>query len=344
MKASVMRAFGTPDVLRLEDANIPEPKADEVLIRVLAAGINRLDHYLREGSVTPDIKFPHVLGSDAAGIVEAVGAGVTKFRPGDRVIPMPGYPLDAADADKTPISAAPSYVIRGIAEWGAYAQFMTVPERWVVADRTGLDPALVATFPMALVTAVRALRTVGDVKAGNTVLVHAGASGTGSTAIQVARALGARVAATVRSPAKADFVRDLGAELVVSLDAPDHVALIRQWAGGDGVDVVLDNLGGQAFTSGLDCLAPLGRLVSMGMVMGLEATFPLRPFFFAQKQIRGTLMGDVDDLEWGFEHVRTGAIRPQLDRAFPLVEAAAAHTRLAEGAALGNLVLLPWES
>lgn len=344
MKVSIMRAFGAPDVLRLDEVDPPAPKADEVLIRVLAAGLNRLDHYLREGSVTQDIPFPHVLGSDAAGIVEAVGATVTKFRPGDRVIPMPGYPLDPADTDSTPISAAPSYVIRGIAEWGTYAQFMTVPERWVVADRTGLEPALAATFPMALVTTVRALKIVGGVKAGETVLVHAGASGTGSTAVQVARALGARVAATVRSPAKADFVRNLGAELVVSLDDPDFVTQIRKWTDGRRVDVVLDNLGGSAFAPSLDCLAPLGRLVSMGMVLGLEATFPLRPFFFAQKQIRGTLMGDVGDLEWGLEHIRTGQIKPQLDQAFPLAEAAIAHGRLAAGTAFGNLVLLPWES
>jgi NADPH:quinone reductase len=343
MKASVMRAFGAPDVLHIEQVARPEPKQNEVLIRVLAAGLNRLDHYLREGSVTPDIRFPHVLGSDAAGVVEATGSNVTKFAPGDRVILMPGYPLDPREADTAPISAAPSYAIRGIAEWGAYAQFMTAPETWVVADRTGLEPILAATFPMALVTSVRALKVVGEVKAGDTVLVHAGASGTGSTSIQVARALGARVAATVRSRAKADFVRQLGAELVVSLDEPDLATQVRKWTDGRGVDVVLDNLGGSAFAPSLECLAPLGRLVSMGMVLGLEATFPLRPFFFAQKQIRGTLMGDLSDLEWGIERIRAGQIRPQLDRAFPLADAAAAHVRLAEGAALGNMVLLPWE-
>lgn len=339
-----MRAYGAPEVLVHEDVATPEPKAGEVLVRVLAAGLNRLDHYLREGSVTRDLKLPHVLGSDAAGVIEAIGPDVTNFRAGERVIPMPGYPLDPADADVRPISAAPSYVIRGIAEWGAYAQFMVVPERWLVRDDTGLAPELVATLPMALVTGVRAVKVVGEVKSGDWVLVHAGASGTGSTSIQIARALGARVAATVRSPDKADFVRDLGAELVVPLDSPDFVARVRGWTGGRGVDVVIDNLGGTILAPSLDCLAPLGRLVSMGMVLGLEATFPLRPFFFAQKQIRGTLMGDVADLEWGLEQVRAGKIKPQLDRTFPLADAAAAHARLAQGAARGTMVLLPWAS
>lgn len=342
MKASIMRAFGDPGVLALEDVARPEPKAGEVLIRVLASGINRLDHYLREGSVTRDLKLPHVLGSDAAGIIEAIGEGVTKFKPGDRVIPMPGYPLAAADGDFLPMSAAASYAIRGIVEWGAYAQFMTAPEKWVVPDKTGLEPELLATFPMALVTGVRAVKVVGAVKSGDFVLVHAGASGTGSTSIQVARALGARVAATVRSPEKADFVRKLGAELVVPLNGSGLVAAVRDWTGGRGVNVVVDNLGGAVLAPSLDCLAPLGRHVSMGMVMGLEATFPLRAFFFAQKKILGTLMGDVADLEWGLEQVRGGRIRPQLDRAFPLANAAEAHARLAEGSASGNMVLLPW--
>jgi NADPH:quinone reductase len=243
-----------------------------------------------------------------------------------------------------PISAASSYAIRGIVEWGAYAQFLTVPERWIVRDDTGLEPELVATFPMALVTGVRAVKVVGEVKKGNSVLVHAGASGTGSTSIQIARALGARVAATVRSPEKADFVRELGAELVVPLNSSDFVAQVRNWEGGRGIDAVIDNLGGAILAQSLDCLAPLGRLVSMGMVMGLEATFPLRPFFFAQKEIRGTLMGDVADLEWGLEQVRAGKIKPQLDRAFPLADATEAHARLADGAARGNMVLLPWAS
>jgi NADPH:quinone reductase len=343
MQAVIMRNFGDPDVLKLEDVATPEPKAGEVLVRVQAAGLNRLDHYLREGSVTRDLKLPHVLGSDAVGIVETVGLGVTKWKPGDRVFAMAGYPLDPAEADMQPISAAPSYAIRGIAEWGAYAQFMTVPERWIVRDDTGLDPEFAATLPMALVTGVRAVKVVGEVKSGDFVLVHAGASGTGSTSIQIARALGARVAASVRSPEKMDFVRELGAELVVPLGGTDFVEKVRKWTGGRGVDVVIDNLGGPVLAPSLDCLAPLGRLVSMGMVMGLEATFPLRPFF-SQKQIRGTLMGDVKDFEWGLQQVRIGTIKPQLDRAFPLVDAAIAHTRLADGAARGNMVLLPWAS
>lgn len=342
MQAAIMTAFGGPEVLRAETLPRPEPKPGEALVRILAAGLNRLDHYLREGSVTRDIRLPHVLGSDAVAVVEAVGAGVSEAAPGDRVIPMPGYPLDPAHGDARPISAAPSYAIRGIVEPGAYAQFMTVPARWLVRDDTGLAAAEVATLPMTLVTGVRAAKVVGAVQPGETVLVHAGASGTGSMIVQIARALGARVAATVRSPDKADFVRGLGAELVAPIGAGDgFVAAVREWSGG-GVDVVIDNLGGSVVQASLDALAGQGRLVSMGMVMGLEATIQLRPFFFAQKRILGTLMGDVADLAWGLEQVRAGRIRPALDRVLPLARAAEAHARLAEGAALGGIVLDPW--
>jgi len=341
MKAAIMRTYGDPSVLVYGDLQTPEPAAGEVLVRVLAAGLNRLDHYLREGTVTRDLVLPHVLGSDSSGVVEAVGSGVTEFSPGERVIPMPGYPLKPTEAGDRPISASPSYAIRGILEWGSYAEYMTVPERWLVRDDTGLLPEEVATFPMPLVTCVRAVKLVGEVKAGDRVLIHGGASGTGATSVQVARALGARVAATVRTAEKADFVRGLGAELVIDTRSSDFVECAREWTEGRGVDVVIDNLGGAIFARSLEALRPQGVLVSMGMVAGLEATIQLRSFFFSHKQIRGTLMGDVDDLVWGLEQVKAGLIRPTLDSTFDLRDAAAAHARLAAGRACGTIVLKP---
>jgi NADPH:quinone reductase-like Zn-dependent oxidoreductase len=127
VKAAILSDFGGPEVLTYGDLATPAPGPGEVLIRILAAGLNRLDHYLREGSVTREIPLPHVLGSDAVGMVEALGPGVDDVHEGDRVIAMPGYPLAEAEAAFHPLSAAPSYVIRGIAEWGAYAQRLGVP-------------------------------------------------------------------------------------------------------------------------------------------------------------------------------------------------------------------------
>jgi NADPH:quinone reductase len=341
MKAAVLHSFGGPEVLKLQEVPTPEPKPGHVLIKVLAAGVNRLEDYLRGGSVVP-LAFPHVLGSDAAGEVAAVGGGVTRFKPGDRVIPLPGYPLDEKDADFTPISAAPSYAVGGILRWGSYAQYMLVPERWVMRDDTGLSPDKVATLPMVLITAVRAVRIVGAVKEGDRVLVHAGASGTGSMNIQIAKALGARVATTVNNAKKVELAERAGADLVIDMGSEDFVAAARRWSGGNGVDVVIDNLGGAIFPRSLDALRPLGTLVAMGFVAGTEVSFHVRNFFFAHKQIKGTLMGDADDLAWGLSLVKEGKVVPLLDTALPLRDAAEAHRRLAANAVRGNLAMLPW--
>jgi NADPH:quinone reductase-like Zn-dependent oxidoreductase len=336
MKAAIITRFGLPSVFQTVALPRPKPGAGELLIRVEAAGLNRLDHYIREGGVNPNLTFPHVLGSDAVGIVEEMGDDVSGFSIGDRVIPMPGYPTDPTDLGAEVLSTSRSYAIRGLAENGSYAEYMTAPARWSVKAPKELSSVDLATLPMALVTAVRAVKVVGGVRAGDTVLIQAGASGTGSFMVQVARALGARVAATVRSDSKRAFVEELGAELVVGMEdgALDRV---REWSGG-GVDVAVDNLGGASLARSVDATRPLGLTVLMGNVLGLESVLRVRDVFFPQKRIAGTLMGGVADLEWGIEEVRAGRIRPTLDRTFTLDEAEAAHTRLAAGDAVGNIV------
>ncbi|NJL87744.1 MAG: zinc-binding alcohol dehydrogenase family protein [Leptolyngbyaceae cyanobacterium SM1_1_3] len=341
MKASVINQFGEPSVFEYVDVNLPELNAGEVRIKILAAGLNRLDHYLRLGNVNPDISFPHILGSDAAGVVEANGPGSSRFQIGERVIPLPGYPLEPEDDDFEPMTAAPSYLIRGVAEWGTYAEYMVVPEKWLVKDETGLAPELVATLPMPLVTCVRAIKRVGEVKPGDTVVIHGAASGTGSISVQVAKALGAKVIATIRTPEKESFVSSLGADLVIKTESENFVERIKDWTAGQGADVVLDNLGGRFLSDSLQVLKPQGILVSMGMVTGTETAFELFPFFLAQQQIRGTFMGNLQDLHWGLEQIKAGTIKPTLDRVYDLRKAQAAHTRLAAGAALGTLVLQP---
>lgn len=342
MKAVLFRNYGGPDVLQVENVPTPAAEPGHVLIKILAAGINRLEHYLREGSYSRSLNLPHVLGSDAAGEVEAIGDGVTKFRIGDRVIPMPGYPLSRDEDGYRPLSAAPSYAVLGVLQWGTYAQYVSVPERWVVRDTTGLAPELVATLPMVVTTAVRAVKVVGEVRKGDRVLILAGASGTGSMAIQVAKALGAHVAATVRSARKADFVRQLGAELVIDTTRDEMVPKVLEWTGGKGADVAIDNLGGDFTGKSLAAVRRQGVVVSIGFVAGLDVSFNVRDFFFAQKQLRGSLMGSPEDLAWGLEQVRAGKIRPLLDRVIPLTEAHLAHQQMAASEVVGNLVLNPW--
>jgi NADPH:quinone reductase len=341
MKAVVMREFGGPEVLRVEEVATPKARTGWVVLKVLAAGVNRLDHYLREGSVTRDLALPHVLGSDAAGEVVEIGSGVQGFSLGDRVVPMPGYPLADADAEFTPMSAAPSYAITGVRAWGAYAEYMEVPARWLLRDDSGLSPEQVATLPMVVVTAVRAVRGIGGVKPGDRVLVHAAGSGTGSMNLQIAKALGAEVAVTVGSASKAEMARELGADLVINSREEDFVERTRQWTQGRGVDVVIDNLGGDILGRSLASVRPTGTVVAIGFVAGLHLKLDVRSFFFAQRRLLGSLMGDMDDLRFGLGLARQGRLRPVLDTVLPLAEAAQAHQRLAENNVVGNLVLKP---
>jgi NADPH:quinone reductase-like Zn-dependent oxidoreductase len=341
VKAAALRRFGGPEVLEYMDLPTPEPRPGHVVIRVLASGVNRLEHYLREGSVLTSMPLPHVLGSDAAGEVAAVGAGVTQFRPGDRVVPMPGYPLEANDDSYEPLSAAPSYAIGGIVRWGTYAEYVEVPAKWVLRDETGLEPEQLATLPMVLVTAVRSVKVVGGVKQGDRVLIHAGASGTGTMNIQVARALGARVATTVQGEQQAKVASGLGADLVIDVQSRNFVKDVLDWSDGRGVDVAVDNLGGDILQKSIEATRVGGTIVAMGFVAGVEVRFHIRNFFFTHKRLLGTLMGDVADFRWGLQQIRAGRIRPLLDRALPLAEAAEAHRLIAANAVNGNLVLKP---
>jgi NADPH:quinone reductase-like Zn-dependent oxidoreductase len=253
---------------------------------------------------------------------------------------MPGYPLDERDDDTRPLSAAPSYAIGGILRWGTYAQYVEVPARWVVKDPTGLTPAQVATLPMVLVTGVRAVRTVGQVRAGDHVLIQAGAAGTSSFSIQLAKSLGARVATTVDSDQKIELVKQLGADLVLDVRRGDFVKQVIDWSHGRGADVTIDNLGGPVLQRSIDATRVGGTVVTMGFVTGNEATLKVREFFFAHKTLRGTLMGDLDEFTWGLQQVAQGRIKPVLDRQFALADAAAAHELVGANGALGNVVLV----
>ncbi len=342
MKAIVIHEFGDFDVLKYEDIATPKPKAGHILIKVLAVGVNRLDHYIREGSIAPELPFPHILGSDAAGEVAELGEGVNDFEIGERVIPAPGFALNAEDDDIRPAITAPSFALPGLGTWGSYAQYMEVPARSVIKDHTGLKPEEVATFPVPLATAVRAIKVIGEVKSGDNVLIHSGASSSGSLQIQVAKALGAKVATTVRDDDKGKYAKSMGADLVINTRKEDFVEAVKEWSGRDGADVAIDNLGGDVLPRSIDAIKPFGIVVIFGFVAGIESTINIQNFFFAQKQLRGSMASDLEDLEWGLEQVRAGRIKPSLDHTLPLNQAAKAHQLVATNKVMGTIVLLPW--
>src|SRR6185369_6740803 len=265
MQAITIPAFGDTDVLTFGEVPTPEPKAGHVLVRVDAVGVNYYDTLVRSGAVSRSIPLPHIVGSDVVGRVEKLGAGVANANLGDRVIVAPGFPSDPAEWDVTPENEAPSYFPTGTHGWGGYAQYMEVPARWVIPDQTALAAEELATIPLVLVTAVHAVKTLGRVGPGSRVLVQAGASGSGSMAIQIAKALGANVITTVSTNAKAALARAMGADEVVRYRHADVGAGIRGWAGRDGIDVVIDPVGGATMAINLDCLKPRGTVVNFGL-------------------------------------------------------------------------------
>ena len=292
--------------------------------------------------MTPALDFHHrLLGADAAGEVADLGEGVTGFEIGERVIVAPGYPQKEEETNLRPTVTAPSFALPGLHISGTYTQFMEVPAYALVKDETGLEPEEVATFPVPLATAVHSLREIGEVKAGDKVLIHSGASGSGSMQIQVAKALGADVATTVRSDAKGEFAKTLGADLVINTRKEDFVERVKGWTGGAGADVVIDNLGGDVLAKSIEATRPMGVIVAFGFAAGPEVKFDIRSLFFAQKQLRGSMASDIEDLQWGLQQVRAGTIRPSLDRQLPLSQAAEAHRLISTNQVTGNLVLLP---
>lgn len=343
MQAATITAFGDVDVLNFGEVPTPSPKPRHVLIKIEAVGTNYYDTLVRSGAVSRSIPLPHVVGSDVVGRIEKLGAEVKTFALGDRVIVAPGFPSNPAEWNHTPENEAASYFPTGTYGWGGYAQYMEVPARWVIRDETDLAAEDLATMPLVLATAVHAVKTLGQVGAGSRVLVQAGASGSGSMAIQVAKALGAHVITAVSTEMKAAFARAIGADEIVRYRETDVSATVRAWAGAGGIDVVIDPVGGATLAASLECLRPRGTVVNLGLSGGTQATIPhLYPFFRNERRIVGSWMGSMAELDFGLGLVKQGKIRSALHKTLPLDQAREAHRMMARGEVVGKLALLPW--
>lgn len=343
MKAAYMTRFGGPEVFSMGELPNPQVRPGHVLVRVEAAGLNYYDTLVRRGLVSQDIPLPHVPGSDIVGSVEIVGDGVEQFAPGDAVIVAPGFPVNEADWSKAKENYTASYFPGGTFNHGGYAQYMLIHQRWLLKDDTGLPAEELATVPLVLVTAMHTVSTLGRVGPGSRVLVHAGASGSGSMAIQVAKALGASVITTVSTPPKAELAQRLGADEVIYYRQHNFADAAREWTGGEGVDVVIDNLGGSAMSDNVRATRWGGKIVNFGLVAGLETTLPnIYEFFRGQYQLLGSFMGTLEELEQGLQLVKDGKVKPVLDEALPLERVREAHVRIDNHQVTGNLVLLPW--
>jgi NADPH2:quinone reductase len=322
MHAIRIHETGGPDKLRLEDVPVPTPKVGEVRFRVEAAGVNFIDTYFRSGLYKTDL--PHTLGAEAAGVVTALGEGVTTLAVGERI--------------------ASARVA------GAYAGEATVAAAHAVRIPLGVDAPTAAALLLQGMTAHYLACDTFPLKAGDTALIHAGAGGVGLLLIQIAKRRGARVITTVGTDAKAELARAAGADAVCVYTREDFTAAARAFSGGRGVDVAYDAVGKNTFEGTLHSLRPRGMFVSFGNASGAVAPFaPLllsqqgslyftRPTLTHYTQTREELNARAGDL---FRWVQTGELNVRIGATFPLAAAAEAHRALEGRATTGKVLLLP---
>ena len=315
MKAIRIHEDGGPEVLRYEDAPDPEPGPGEVLIRLRAASLNRLDLWVRAGR--PSVPKPRILGADGAGMDES----------GRRVVINPG------------IEHGDRISVIGEHMEGTHAELIAVPEGNVYPIPDDLSFEEAAAFPLVFETAYRMLVTRAGLREGEWVLVWGVGSGIGTAALQLAKALGGRVIATSSSDAKLERAKELGADAVVNHETAEVVEAVKEATGGPGADIVVEHVGEATWQTSLQAVRPHGRIAVCGATTGPNPKAALHRIWWKQLTILGSTMGTKDDFEGAFELVKSGKAKPIVDSVFPLAEARAAHERMEAGEQFGKIVL-----
>jgi NADPH:quinone reductase len=322
-KAIRITETGSPDVMRWEDVEVGEPGEGQARIRHTAVGVNLLDTYHRSGLYP--LSLPAGIGSEAAGIVEAVGPGVTVVKPGDRVAYGGGLP-------------------------GSYAESRLAPAGILVPIPDGVSDEIAAAVMLKGMTSQYLIRRTYPVKAGETVLFHAAAGGVGLIACQWLKALGATVIGTVGSDEKAEVARAHGCDHVIVSTREDVAKRVREITGGSGVPVVYDSVGKDTFMASLDCLKPRGMMVSFGNASGKVPPFDIgilaqkgslyltRPTLGAYTATRADLEATAKD---AFAVIRDGKVKVEIRHRYPLAEAAQVHRDLEGRKTIGSIVMVP---
>lgn len=320
MKAVYIEHHGGAGAMQYGERPVPEPGEGEALVKLAASGVNFIDTYHRTGLYK--IPLPAVLGSEGAGVIEAVGPGVTGFQPGDRV----------------------AYAMAR----GSYAEYHAVPTKFLVKVPENVQLRDAAAVMLQGMTAHYLTHSTYYLKPEHTALVHAAAGGTGRLVVQMATKMGARVIATAGSEAKAQLAREAGASDVLLYDKVDWVAEVKRLTAGVGVDVVYDSVGQATLLKGLDCLKPRGVMVSFGQASGPVA--PIDPLMLSSKGslylTRPTLANYIspDELQWRtadlFRWIADGSLKLRVEHTYPLANASQAHQDLEGRKTTGKLLLL----
>ncbi|MCI4350934.1 MAG: zinc-binding dehydrogenase [Thermoplasmata archaeon] len=336
-----IRAHGGLDRLELLDVPVPDPGPHDVRIRLEAAAFNQLDRFVLAGIPGVPIELPHVLGSDGAGTVDSVGDRVFDLSPRARVLINPGLSDGSCPACRAgQESLCRHFRIVGEHTQGTATRFVVVPRTNVYPIPPALSFGEAAAFPLVFQTAYRALRTIGELRAGERVAIIGGGGGVVTAAIQIAKAAGARVCVTTRSAEKGEKARRLGAdEIVVTDDATPLDRALWAWSEKDGVDVILDSVGVATVPRTIRALARGGRLVVIGATTGPVVEIDLRTIFWRQASIRGSTMASRKEFEAVLGDVAHGTLRPVVDHEFAWSDAVEAFRRLEAPDLFGKVVL-----
>jgi NADPH2:quinone reductase len=314
MNAIVIHQYGGRSVLSMEQIDIPTPGDGELLVKVFACGVNPVDYKIRAGMIGLPREFPSVLGYDVSGRVAKVGKGVNLFKPDDDV-----------------------FFSGQITDNGGYAEYCVVNESIVARKPENISHPAAATIPLSGQTAWEALFERARVKAGESVLIHAGAGGVGSLAIQLAKWKGLTVFTTASQPQHIEMARQFGADHVINYKEADFVEAVHRQTNGDGVDVVFDTVGGDVFGRNFEALKVYGRAVC---IVEREAPYPLLGAWFKNATIHTLFMErNRERLDQLANLVREGRLKPVVGTTLPLTDAARAH-EMVEGGHVGGKVVL----
>jgi NADPH:quinone reductase-like Zn-dependent oxidoreductase len=340
MKAVRIHEFGGPEVLRYEEAPDPEPRKDQVLVRVKACAMNHLDIWVRQG--LPGVNLPHILGSDIAGEIVGVGEYVTRFKPEQRVLLAPMHFCNhCAKCVAGLQNQCREFTVLGNGVDGGNCELIAVPAANVIPIPDSLDFNHAASLPLVFLTAWHMLVTRAGIRLGQTVLVLGAGSGVGIAAIQIAKLFHARVITTAGDDKKLEKGRVLGADYGIHHYTQKISQEVRKITDKEGVDIVVEHVGTATWDESVKSLKPGGTIVTCGATTGFQAAFDLRFLFSRQLNFLGSYMGTMSELYDVLGQVFAGRLKPVVDRAFPLKDARAAHEYLEASQMFGKVVLVP---
>lgn len=340
MKAVRIHQFGGPEVQSYETVPDPELRKDQVLVRVKACSLNHLDIFVRKG--LPGVKLPHILGSDVAGEVAAVGDYVRGFKVGQRVIVAPMHFCGQCGKCLAGVqNQCREFTVLGNGVDGGNCELIAVPAANVIPIPDALDFNQAASVPLVFVTAWHMLVGLAGMRPGQTVLVLGASSGVGIAAIQIAKLFHCRVITTAGDEAKLEKGRALGADFGINHYKQKISEEVRKITNKEGVDIVVEHVGAATWDESVRSLKNAGTLVTCGATTGANVAIDLRHLFARQLRLLGSYMGTMGELREVLGHVFAGRLKPVVDRAFPLSEIRAAHEYLEKSQMFGKVIVNP---